>query len=312
MAMERKSLLWRKDMFSIDLRGKKAFIAGVGDDQGFAWAIAKALAEAGATILVGTWPPMLKIFTSSFASGKFDESRKLSDGSLLEFAHVYPLDAAFDSPADVPEEVRDNKRYKELSGYTISEVASDIEKEFGKIDILIHSIGNAPEVQKSLLETSRKGYLAAMSASSYSYVSLVSHFGPIMNKGGAALTLTYIASETVIPGYGGGMSSAKAALESDTQVLAYEAGRKFGIRTNAISAGPYASRAAKAIGFIEKMIHYSEKNSPLQRHVEAEEVASAALFLSSPLASGITGTVLYVDCGMHIMGVAEDSASLGS
>ena len=297
-------------MLSIDLRGKKAFIAGIGDDNGFGWAIAKALAEAGATILVGTWPPMLKIFTGSFAAGKFDESRKLADGSLMQFARVFPLDASFDTPAEVPEEIRENKRYKELNGYTISEIAQSVAKEFGTIDILVHCIGNAPEIQKPLLQTSRKGYLAAMSASAYSYVSLISHFGPIMNKGGAALSLTYVASEQVIPGYGGGMSSAKAALESDTKILAYEAGRNFGVRVNVISAGPYASRAAKAIGFIERMISYSDKNAPLQRHVEAEEVAQAAAFLTSPLASGITGTVLFVDCGLHIMGVAEDSATL--
>ena len=296
-------------MLSIDLRGKKAFIAGIGDDMGFGWAIAKALAEAGATILVGTWPPMLKIFTGSFAAGKFDESRKLADGSLMQFARVFPLDASFDTPAEVPEEVRENKRYKELTGYTISEVAQSVEKEFGAIDIIIHAIGNAPEIQKPLLQTSRKGYLAAMSASAYSYVSLISHFGPIMNRGGSALSLTYVASEQVIPGYGGGMSSAKAALESDTKILAYEAGRNFGVRVNVISAGPYASRAAKAIGFIERMISYSDKNAPLQRHVEAEEVAQTAAFLVSPLASAITGTILFVDCGLHIMGVAEDSAT---
>merc|ERR1712078_425774 len=101
---------------------------------------------------------------------------------------------------------------------------------------------------KPLLETSRNGYLAASSASAYSYVSLLQHFAPIMNEGGAALSLTYIASEKVIPGYGGGMSSAKAQLESDTRTLAFEAGRKFGLRVNTISAGPLKSRAASAIG----------------------------------------------------------------
>jgi enoyl-[acyl-carrier protein] reductase I len=297
-------------MLSIDLRGKVAFIAGVGDDQGFGWAIAKQLAEAGATILVGTWPPMLRIFSQSFTAGKFDESRKLLDGRLFDIAKVYPLDATFDSPQDVPEDIRENKRYKEVSGYTISDVAQAIQKDYGKIDILIHAIGNAPEVQKPLLETSRRGYLAALSASSYSFVSLLSQLGPIMNEGGAAITLTYLASESVIPGYGGGMNSAKAALESDTRVLAYEAGRKHGLRVNAISAGPYGSRAAKAIGFIERMIGYSDRNSPLKRHIDADEVANTAAFLTSSLASGITGVVLYVDCGLHVMGIAEDSTSL--
>lgn len=297
-------------MVKIDLKGKKAFIAGIGDDQGYGWAIAKALAEAGAEIVIGTWTPLMKIFTSSLTSGRFDESRKLSDGSLMKITKVYPLDATFDSMADVPEEIRENKRYKDSEGYTISEVVNAVEKDFGKIDILVHSLANGPEVQKPLLDTSRKGYLAAISSSSYSLVSLVAHFGRIMNANGSVVSLTYIASEKVVPGYGGGMSSAKAALESDTQTLAWEAGRKWGIRINTISAGPLRSRAAKAIGFIDNMIAYAEKNAPLTKELQASEVANAAAFLLSPLASAITGTTLYVDNGLHIMGIAVDSPTL--
>ncbi len=208
----------------IDLKGKKALIAGIGDDQGFGWAIAKALAEAGAEILIGTWAPIVKIFKTSWANGKFDGSRKLKNGKLFEYAKLYPIDALFDKMEDVPQEVRENKRYAELSGYTISEVAKQVEMDFGNIDILVHSLANAPEVTKNLLDTSRKGYLAAMSSSAYSFISLLAHFGPLL-QGGCALSLTYIASERVIPGYGGGMSSAKAALESDTRTLGWEAGR---------------------------------------------------------------------------------------
>src|SRR5690606_28806247 len=109
---------------------------------------------------------------------------------------------------------------------------------------------------------------------------------------------------------GGGMSSAKAALESDTRVLAYEAGRKWGHRVNVISAGPLASRAASAIGTIEKMIEYYAANSPLPEALTAREVGTAAAFLASPLASGITGTTLYVDKGYHAMGVAADRPTL--
>jgi enoyl-[acyl-carrier protein] reductase I len=162
-----------------------------------------------------------------------------------------------------------------------------------------------------LLETSRQGYLAAISASSYSNVSMIQHFGPLMNKGGAAISLTYLASEKIIPGYGGGMSSAKAALESDTRVLAYEAGRKWGIRVNTISAGPLGSRAAKAIGFIDKMISYSFANAPLnEKPLEAIEIGNTAAFLCSPLASGITGATIYVDNGLNNMGLAQDARSL--
>lgn len=294
----------RDSMLNIDLKGKRAFIAGIGDDQGYGWAIAKALAECGAEIIVGTWTPLMKIFTTSWEKGKFDESRVLSDGSLMQIAKIYPLDATFDSPDDVPSEIKENKRYIEYAQYTVAEVAEAIKKDFGHIDILVHSLGNAPEVSKPLLETSRKGYLAALSASAYSFISLLSHFGPLMPPGSATLSLTYLASEKIIPGYGGGMSSAKAALESDTRTLAWEAGRKWGIRVNTISAGPLRSRAAKAIGFIETAIEYSEANAPLKKEIKAEEIARTAAFLLSPLASAITASTLYVDNGLHAVGLA--------
>lgn len=297
-------------MSHFDLKGKRVFVAGIGDDKGYGFAIAKSLAEAGAEILVGTWTPILKIFKTSWENGKFDESRKLSDGSLMQIAKIYALDAMFDTPEDVPEDIRENKRYKDADGYTISEVAAQVEKDYGKIDFLVHSLANGPEVKNPLLETSRNGYLAALSSSSYSFVSLLRYFAPIMNKGGATLSLTYLASEKAVPGYGGGMSSAKAALESDTRTLAFEAGRKWGIRVNAISAGALGSRAAKAIGFIDKMIEYALENAPLQKELSAEEVGRSALFLLSPAASAITGVTLYVDNGMHAMGVAVNSPSL--
>ena len=292
-------------MLKIDLKGKKAFIAGVADDQGFGWAIAKFLAEAGAEILVGTWTPLVNIFETSFQRGKFDESRALSDGSLMQISKVYPLDATFDTMDDVPEEIKQNKRYQAHQSYAVSDVASLVQKDFGTIDILIHSLANGPEVTKPLLETSRNGYLAAISASAYSWISLLKHFGPLMNKGGSTLSLSYLASNKVIPGYGGGMSSAKAALESDTKTLAWEAGRKWGIRVNTLSCGPLRSRAAKAIGFIDTMIEYAEANAPLPQELRAEDVGAAALFLSSPYAGAITGTTIYVDNGLSIMGVAE-------
>jgi enoyl-[acyl-carrier protein] reductase I len=125
-----------------------------------------------------------------------------------------------------------------------------------------------------------------------------------MQPGGAFVSLTYMASEKVVPGYGGGMSSAKAALESDTRTLAYEAGRAHRVRINTISAGPWASRAAKAIGEISKMVDYVAENAPLTEPLVAEEVGNTAAFLCSPLASGITGTVIYVDKGYHSMGMS--------
>lgn len=299
-------------MLSIDLKGKRALVAGVADDGGFGFAIAKSLAEAGASVVVGTWPPALFIFNNLLERGKMDDSRKLSDGSVLEFEKIYALDAAYDTLDDAPEDVRTSKRYKDTGDFSIQGMAAQLVKDFGKhpLDIVVHSLANGPEVKKPLLETSRDGYLAAVSVSSYSLVSMVSRLAPLMKKRGSFLSLTYLASERAVPGYGGGMSSAKAALESDTRVLAFEAGRKYGVRVNSISAGPWASRAASAIGIIEKMVEYCAANSPLTNPLQPHEVGSVAAFLSSDLAAGITGTIVYVDKGYHSMGMSVTQGPL--
>ena len=293
-------------MIALDLTGRRALVAGVADDGGYGFAIAKALAEAGASVIVGTWPPALNIFLNLLERGKLDASRTLSDGSMLEFEKIYPLDAAYDTLADVPAEIRGNKRYRDVGDFTIAGLAARLTGDFGErpLDIVVHSLANGPEVKKALIDTSRAGYLTALGVSAYSLVALVQHLGPLLRPNGAFLSLTYMASERVIPGYGGGMSSAKAALESDTRVLAYEAGRRFGARVNCISAGPLASRAASAIGIIEKMVEYAAANSPIPVPLEAHEVGVAAAFLCSPQASGITGSVVYVDKGYHAMGMA--------
>lgn len=299
-------------MLPIDLSGRRAFVAGVADDGGFGFAIAKALAEAGATVSVGTWPPAMNIFLNLLERGKMDASLLLADGRKLAFEKIYALDAVFDTLADAPEEIRESKRYKERGDFSIAGVAAAITADFGPqpLDIVVHSLANGPEVKKPLLDTSRAGYLAAVSASAYSMVSMVRTFSPMMRPGGSFLSLTYMAGERAIPGYGGGMSSAKAALEADTRTLAYEAGRRHGVRVNTISAGPYASRAASAIGFIDMMIRYCKANSPLPRELEASEVGATAAFLASPLAAAITGTTVYVDNGYHAMGMAVDPTAL--
>jgi len=323
--------------------GKTVFIGGVADSTGYGWAIAKACAEAGAKILLGTWPPVLPMFQMGIERGQFEEDTKLSDGSTMQIARIYPLDATFDTPDLIPEEVKTSKRYKAFSGYSIQEVVDAVQKDFGKIDYMVHSLANGPEVTKALLDTSRAGYLAASSASAYSVravawavrafyfthacppaphflmqlVSMVSRFGPIMNPGGSVLSLTYVASEKVIPGYGGGMSSAKAALESDTRTLAFEAGRRWGVRVNTISAGPLGSRAAKAIGgagktktFIDYAIDYSKANAPMAQDLYSDDVGASAAFMLSPLARAITGVTLYVDNGLAQMGMALDAKSM--
>lgn len=147
--------------------------------------------------------------------------------------------------------------------------------------------------------------MTALSVSSYSLTALLRAAEPLMENrpdGACAVALTYLGGDRVVPHYGGGMSTAKAALQIDAKQLAHNLGKK-NIRVNLISAGPYASRAASAIGDIQHMIDYAAQCSPLPRGITAEEVANAAAFLCSPLASGITGQILYVDCGYHVMGV---------
>lgn len=291
-------------MLPIDLRGKRALVAGVADDGGFGFAIAKALAEAGASVCVGSWPPAMGIFEKLLERGKMDESLALRDGTKMAFERIYPLDAAFDSMEHVPTDIRENKRYAERGDFTIAGLAAAMESDFGtgSLDIVVHSLANGPEVKKPLLETSRAGYLEAIGTSAYSNISLIRALSPLFRPEASAVSLTYLASERAVPGYGGGMSSAKAALESDTRTLAWEAGRKWGLRVNTISAGPYASRAASAIGFIQQIIRFYEANTPIMRSLDAMDVGHTAAFLCSPLAAGITGSVVYVDNGFHAMG----------
>ena len=296
-------------MLGIDLSSKRAFVAGVADDGGFGFAIAKALANAGAEVCVGTWPPAYTIFTKMLARGKFDASLELANGGKLEFAAIIPFDADYDTAADIPAEVRESRRYKDRGDVSIEGAGKRLFEQFGErpLDIVVHSLANGPEVKNPLLETSRAGYLGALGVSSYSFVSVVQRFGELVRPGGSFIALSYLAAARVVPGYGGGMSSAKAALEADARYLAYEAGRKWGHRINVISAGPFASRAASAIGMIDKMIDYSRQVSPLTEPLASEQVGNAAAFLCSPLASAITGTTLYVDNGYNIMGAGPDN-----
>jgi enoyl-[acyl-carrier protein] reductase I len=295
-------------MLKIDLTGKRAFVAGVADDAGFGFAIAKHLAMAGASVCVGTWPPTYTIFTK-LLERKIKDSLEFPDGGAMQLERIYAFDGDYDTLADAPAEVRENRRYKDHDDFSIQGVADKLRSDFGDkpLDIVVHSFANGPEVKKALIHTSRKGYLSAIGSSAYSFVSMVKRMGPLLRPHGVFLNLSFLAAERVVPGYGGGMSSAKAALESDTRTLAYEAGRLYGARVNSISAGPWASRAASAIGFIGAMIDYNQKNSPLPDAINATEVGSTAAFLCSPLGSGITGEVLHVDKGFHAMAVSLDA-----
>jgi enoyl-[acyl-carrier protein] reductase I len=298
-------------MIPIDLSGKVALVTGVGDNESFAWFIAKALQAAGARLVFAVYPRMIRIVEGILTGDAPEDisSRKLpyGDGSL-SVERLLPCDVAFDSLADVPEATRNDRRFKRVEeqygDYSIEGLMKAVKESHGGIDILIHSVGMAPEIKSKLVETTRAGYWTALSISAYSLTGLVRAGLPLMENrpGGASVVgLTYLGGVRVVPHYGGGMSTAKAALEIDAKQLAHNVGGK-GLRINLISAGPYASRAAKGIGDIQQMINYAAQRSPLPRGITPDEVANATVFLCSPLASAITGHVLYVDCGYNVMG----------
>src|SRR5262249_26646481 len=163
----------------------------------------------------------------------------------------------------------------------------------------------SPEIKNKAIDTSRRAYLTALSISSYSLTGLLRVAQPFMENrpgGASVVSLTYLGGDRVVPHYGGGMSTAKAALQIDAKQLAHNLGPK-NIRVNTISAGPYASRAAKAIGDIQHMIDYAAQRSPLPRGVTPGEVPTPAVFLCTPLAAALPGPVLSVDWGYNVMGL---------
>ena len=242
-------------MLSIDLSGKRAFVAGVADDGGFGFAIAKALAEAGASVCVGTWPPALGIFKTLLERGKLDESLRCADGGKLAFERIYPLDAEFDTLEDdagraARDQALPRARRRQHRGRWRQRLRADFGEQPPRHRRALP--GQRPRGEEAAARDQpqglpRRGRRSARTRSSR-WCS-----GSARSCGRAARSWRSPTwrRERVVPGYGGGMSSAKAALESDTRVLAYEAGRKWGHRVNVISAGPWASRAASAIGFIE-------------------------------------------------------------
>jgi enoyl-[acyl-carrier protein] reductase I len=294
-------------MLKLDFSGKNAFVTGVADDGGFAWQIAKTLKAAGARVYLASHPRVLGIVDRIMKRTLSAESRKLPHGVEGEFQldGLIGCDVEYDTKDDMSEETKQLKAYAEGD----VSIAGAFKKysEFAQgapLDIVIHAVAFSPEIQKSHLETSRKAYLTAQSISAYSLVSMTRAAIPYMEgRSGSIVGLTYLAGERIVPGYGGGMASAKAALECDARMLSFFAGAK-GHRVNLISAGPYPSRAAKSIGDINVMIQATAEKSPLRRPITGEEVADATQFLCSSLASGITGEVLHVDCGFHAMSPA--------
>jgi enoyl-[acyl-carrier protein] reductase I len=295
-------------MIPIDFGNKVALVTGVGDNESFAWFISKALNAAGAKIVLASHPRVVGIVESILTRDADRDSRMLPYGrGELKVEKVLACDASYDTMDDVPEEVRTDRRYAKFPDYSIKGTVDAVGKEFGGIDIIIHSIAFSREITKSQKDTSRKAYYEALGISAYSLTSLLRAAEPYMadRPGGAcAVGLTYLGGDRVVPYYGGGMSTAKAALQIDAKQLASNLGPK-NIRVNLISAGPYASRAARSIrpGEFEKSIEYAAARSPLPRPIKPEEVADATVFLCSHLASAVTGQILYVDCGYNAMAV---------
>lgn len=291
-------------MIPIDLSGKVALITGVGDNQSFAWYISKALQAAGAKIVLACHPRMCGIVENILERDADAESRVLPYGAgNLKVEKVVACDVSFDSMDDVDEKTKGDKRWAKHGDFTIKGMVDKITPEFGAVDILIHSVAFSPEIKNPAVLTSRKAYMISLGVSAYSLTALCRACLPLMKGRDASVVgLSYIGGDRVVPHYGGGMSTAKAALQIDAKQLASNLGRD-GVRVNIISAGPYASRAASAIGDIQQMIDYAAMRSPVPRGITPEEVANATVFLCSPLASGVTGHVLYVDNGYNVMGV---------
>jgi enoyl-[acyl-carrier protein] reductase I len=293
-------------MLPIDLSGKVALVTGVGDNVGFAWHIAKALQAGGARLIFSIHPRLMNIVNNILESDRSDdvESRQLPFGAgMLKVEKMLPCDVSYDTLADVDEAIRNDRRYARHGDFSIQGMMEQIKKDYASIDILIHSVAFSPEIKNKMADTSRSAYLTALSVSAYSLTGLLRAARPLMESrpdGAAALGLTYLGGDRVVEDYGGGMASAKAALQIDARQLAANLGPK-NIRVNLISAGPYASRAARSIKDMDKARDDAARNSPLRRPIFADDVAYAAAFLCSPLASAITGEVLYVDSGFNIM-----------
>lgn len=254
------------------LTGKKALIFGVANERSIAWGIAQALHREGCELA----------FTFL--------------GEALE-KRVRPLAASVGSKLVLPCDATDDAQ--------IEAVYAEVAKAWGKFDILIHAMAYAKkeDLEGQFLNTTREGFLLAMNVSAYSLVAVTRPAVPLMNEGGAILTLTYYGSDRVMPNYNV-MGVAKAALESAVRYLAADLGPK-GIRVNAISAGAIKTLASSGIAGIRAKLKLSELTSPMGRNVTQEEVGNSALYLCSGLGSGVTGEVHFVDCGVNIMGESK-------
>ena len=255
------------------LEGKTGIVFGVANKRSIAWAIAQSLAKEG----------MRLAFT--YQGERLKESVEALTSASMPGALLLPCDVTNDAEIDA--------------------VFNRVGEEYGHLDALLHSVAYAPkeELEGDFINTSREGFKLAHDISAYSLVALTRAALPLFEKagGGSVLALTYYGSQKAIEGYNV-MGVAKASLEASVRYLAANLGPR-NVRVNALSAGPVNTLAARGIKGFTTMLKHNAERAPLRRNVELEEIANAGLFLMSPLSSGITGEVLFVDCGYNIIGL---------
>jgi len=253
----------------LTMQGKNVVVFGVANKRSIAWAIAQALSHAGARLAITYQNERLKAEAYDLISA-------------LPGAEPFQCDVSNDAEID--------------------KLFAQLKERFGRLDALAHCIAFAPaeDLKGDFLNTSREGFKIAHEISAYSLIAVTRAAAPLMTEGGSVITLTYFGAEKVVPGYNV-MGVAKASLEASVRYLADSLGPKK-IRVNAISAGPIKTLAARGVGDFSQMLKNHAEHAPLKRNVEVKEVGDTALFLCSPLSSGITGETLYVDCGYNIMG----------
>jgi enoyl-[acyl-carrier protein] reductase I len=254
------------------LDGKRGLVLGIANKRSLAWGIAQAVHREGARLAV------------TYQGERLEENvRALAQG--LRDPLVLPCDVAKDED--------------------VARLAAAVKDGLGGLDFVVHAVAFAlrEELDGEFLRTSREGYRLAQDVSSYSLTALARETAPLMEGGGSIVTLSYLGGERVVPHYNV-MGVAKAALEMSVRYLAADLGPR-GIRVNAISAGPVKTLAASGVHGLSRMLEYHRSHAPLRKNTEQEEVGDAALFLLSPLSRGITGEVIHVDGGFHVMGIPD-------
>lgn len=253
----------------LDLNGKRSLVVGIANDQSIAWGVAKALHDAGAELAV------------TYLNEKAE-------------AYVRPLAESIGASIILPLNVEDDAELEALFG--------TLATKWGRLDILVHSIAFAPrdDLHGRVVDSSREGFLRAMDISVHSFIRMVKRAEPLMTEGGSCLTMSFYGAEKVVSSYNL-MGPVKAALEATVRELASELGAR-NVTVNAVSPGAMATRAASGIQSFDEMIAEATERSPLHRLATIEDVGACAAFLAAPAARNVTGSVIYVDAGYHIMG----------